>query len=153
MPPHFQTSPMKLIMTQTCQRLHTPGWLAESRNSLSSCSAVMQSQIICGVHCSQRLHLLFLLDYCQILDFVIVPVAGSVSALRHPYNIWIKPLQGQRSNWPTFVSVFVLHQCSCVLRLSPNCPEADVDICIYLFKLWLLLVISQCANRHFYLVL
>lgn len=127
--------------------------ITESRNS-SQLLLCHDAQIICDFHYSPTASFTFLVGLLSGFWFWLT--CGRVT-LQH----YIIPLtsESHSTSWgpkvklATFVSVFVLHQCSCVLRLSPNCPEADTDICIYLFKLWLLLVMSQCSNRHFYLVL
>ena len=70
----------------------------------------------------------------RLLILVTLPVAGSVWAWHHPCAIWIEPpLRVKGHVGQLCVSVFVLHQCSCVLSSQPPPPRPTwTSVFIYL---------------------
>lgn len=102
---HFQ-----LIMTQTCQRLYAPRRLmfVKKRDGWYKSSVITVPSGFIYFSCWITVRLLIL---------VTLPVAGSVWAWHPKCAIRIKPppprVKGHVGQ--LLVSVFVLHQCSCVL--------------------------------------
>lgn len=139
---HFQ-----LIITQTCQRLYAPRRLmfVKKRDGWYKSSVITVPSGFIYFSCWITVRLLIL---------VTLPVAGSVWAWHHKCAIRIKPPpRGSKVTLANFLFLCLFYISAAVSSRLSILPEADVDICIYLFKLWLRLVTSQCSNRHFYIVL